>query len=190
MHAITKLNLTNHTLSFIYTAYFMKILNIEINRETVFEFTKFVLVGCLNTGMAFVTFFLLTHFAGINDNVSNVISYIIGLINSFIWNRNWTFKKKDTELLKYELFFFIIFFLISFALQMSVYTILKNNLNVRIYTTVKDNLEARMYISYFIGMMFYTGTNFIFNKLLTFNLNNLTKIITLIKKMKRSKKKA
>jgi putative flippase GtrA len=155
----------------------MKILNIDINRETIVEFTKFVLVGLLNTGISFITFFLLTHFTHLNDKAANVISYIVGLINSFIWNRNWTFKRKDKELLKYELFFFIIFFLISFALQMSVYTILKENFKIYIY------------ISYFIGMIFYTGTNFVFNKLLTFNMKNLGKVISLLKKDKGSKKK-
>jgi putative flippase GtrA len=155
----------------------MKILNIEINRDTVIEFTKFVLVGCLNTGIAFVTFFLLTHFTGINDKVSNVISYIVGLINSFIWNRNWTFKRKNKELLKYELLFFIIFFLISFTLQISVYTVLKDTFNIYIY------------VSYFIGMIFYTGSNFVFNKLLTFNSRNMEKTMLLFGKITGGKKR-
>lgn len=73
------------------------------------KFIKFGLIGVLNTLVDFVVFFLLNKFVIGNGPtlvllgvtvvagpfISNAISYVISNINSFVWNKFWTFQKKD-----------------------------------------------------------------------------------------------
>jgi putative flippase GtrA len=58
---------------------------------------KFMSVGVLNTAIDAATYFLLTRlipfFAGWEVLVKG-ISYVVGMINSFFWNRAWTFKSQ------------------------------------------------------------------------------------------------
>ena len=58
---------------------------------------KFGIVGVINTGVDLGFYFILTHFTGFfvgQEVLAKGISYIVGIINSFLWNRNWTFKSQ------------------------------------------------------------------------------------------------
>ena len=73
------------------------------------RFIKFGLIGVLNTLVDFVVFYLLNRYviksgptvvllgativAG--PYLSNAISYVVANIHSFIWNKFWTFQKKE-----------------------------------------------------------------------------------------------
>jgi len=57
-------------------------------------FTRFITVGVSNTIIDFFVFFLLVHI-GSTYLISQIAAYIAGMINSFIWNRLWTFKISD-----------------------------------------------------------------------------------------------
>lgn len=52
---------------------------------------KFAIVGLLNTGIDFVTFVILYSYSDIPLLVANSIAYCAGIVNSFIWNKLWTF---------------------------------------------------------------------------------------------------
>jgi putative flippase GtrA len=52
---------------------------------------KFGLVGLLNTGIDYGLFLLLAA-AGVPYLFAHVCSYTAGLLNSFIWNKFWTFR--------------------------------------------------------------------------------------------------
>ena len=52
---------------------------------------KFAIVGILNTGIDFVTFWALLTFSDAPLLVANSIAYIVGILNSFAWNKLWTF---------------------------------------------------------------------------------------------------
>jgi len=54
--------------------------------------TKFALVGVLNTGVDFAVFALLALAAGVPVLWAQVLSYGAGVVNSYIWNRRWTFQ--------------------------------------------------------------------------------------------------
>ena len=59
---------------------------------------KFLIVGVLNTGVDFGLYFLLTRllFASVDSTVlAKGISYAAGVINSYLWNRSWTFQTRD-----------------------------------------------------------------------------------------------
>ena len=55
---------------------------------------KFSLVGILNTLVGFLSFHLFFYLFGWDYRFSNVLSYILGVINSFFFNKFWTFKSK------------------------------------------------------------------------------------------------
>ncbi len=87
----------------------------------------------------------------------NIVSYIFGLINSFFFNKFWTFRSKKY---KYEEFFwFIIVFFIAFGIQYCLSIFLK------------EELKFNPMFAYIIGNIFYTATGFIGNKLITFRKN-------------------
>lgn len=73
------------------------------------KFLKFGLIGVLNTLVDFVVFYVLDKYLigggptvvllgmtlVMGPYISNFISYVIANIHSFVWNKLWTFKKKD-----------------------------------------------------------------------------------------------
>lgn len=54
---------------------------------------RFVVVGVSNTAVDFVIFFLLAAM-GVPAAAAQVVSYGVGMANSYIWNRLWTFQVK------------------------------------------------------------------------------------------------
>jgi putative flippase GtrA len=59
---------------------------------------KFLIVGLMNTGVDLGLYFLLTRYvpALAEMNVAaKGISYASGVINSYVWNRSWTFRSED-----------------------------------------------------------------------------------------------
>ena len=62
-------------------------------KNTIWQFLKFSVVGVTNTVVGFVVFYLLTR-RGVNYIIAQVISYTAGILNSYIWNSFWTFRKE------------------------------------------------------------------------------------------------
>jgi putative flippase GtrA len=55
---------------------------------------KYALVGGMNTGVDFAIFCLLVYGAGMVTIWAQLLSFGAGLINSYLWNRRWTFQVK------------------------------------------------------------------------------------------------
>ena len=57
---------------------------------------KFVLVGILNTLLDAAIYLVLTRWLGLGSRqaLAKAISYGAGVINSYAWNRTWTFKSE------------------------------------------------------------------------------------------------
>lgn len=64
--------------------------------ETVTQIAKFMTVGVLNTVIDAATYFALTRWLGFGSALvlAKGIAYVIGMVNSFFWNRSWTFGNK------------------------------------------------------------------------------------------------
>jgi len=59
---------------------------------------KFLLVGLMNTSIDLGLYYLLTRFVVAFANASIAakgISYASGVVNSYLWNRSWTFQSDD-----------------------------------------------------------------------------------------------
>ncbi|MFT3751937.1 MAG: GtrA family protein [Paludibacter sp.] len=127
------------------------------NRKFLIQFIKFGIVGVSNTLLTLITIWILLKVFLWSDYASNIIGYIVGLVNSFIWNRKWTFnsstKVKDT-ILK-----FIITFAISYCIQLGFLYILLHY----------SNIDS--YFCQILSTGFYTIVNFLFNKFYTFKIS-------------------
>ncbi len=84
-----------------------------------FQYVKFIVVGTMNTLISFFIFFVCLTMLQCNYLITLVISYVIGVLNSYFCNSTWTFEKNYTcgkqfvkFILVYILTFIINFFLV------------------------------------------------------------------------------
>ena len=62
--------------------------------DGVIRFVKFGMVGVINTLVNWIIFFILNAL-GMYYILANIIAYILGTVNSYLWNTLWVFKYKD-----------------------------------------------------------------------------------------------
>lgn len=122
--------------------------------QTAKQFTKYGLVGLLNTAITLTTIFLLMKVFHVSYLLSNAIGYALGFCNSFILNKIWTFRSRKP--FTREGFFFILMFAICYSLQFAFLIFLKEKLAVP-----ADSAQI-------IAMIFYAIINFTGNKFITF----------------------
>ncbi|OFW61977.1 MAG: hypothetical protein A2133_07060 [Actinobacteria bacterium RBG_16_64_13] len=85
---------------------------------------RFVMVGLINTVVDLGAFYLLGLIPGMSHVGAKGISYVLGICNSFAWNKYWTFNARGSERGKRE---FAVFFLVNLpplAVNVVVFTIL------------------------------------------------------------------
>lgn len=63
-----------------------------IRHQEVRRFSRFALVGLLNTAIDFTIFFSLLHLTNLSYLGANMISFLAAAINSYTLNRRWTFR--------------------------------------------------------------------------------------------------
>ncbi len=64
-------------------------------RQGLVHFVKFNFVGIFNTGLTVVIYNILVYL-GMDELVAYPIGYVVGLVNSFIMNKLWTFEKRKS----------------------------------------------------------------------------------------------
>jgi putative flippase GtrA len=85
--------------------------------ETAKQAGKFGLVGILNTVIDLGIFNLLSQVFGVYVVVANVVSVSAAIINSYIWNKNWTFQDKTKKNLLEQFAKFVIFSVFGMGIQ-------------------------------------------------------------------------
>jgi len=79
---------------------------------TFWQIAKYLIVGVLNTLVDFGVLNLLIYLtniaAGFGFSVFKAISFIVAVINSFFWNKYWTFENKEAGLGSQFVKFFIV----------------------------------------------------------------------------------
>jgi putative flippase GtrA len=101
--------------------------------------------------------------------ISNLTGFIVGVINSFIWNREWTFQSKNHW--RSDFIRFIVAFLICYIPQLFLVNILNKYITIPDFSFVIGNYSLNIsyaYICQLIGIVFYTSSNFLLNKYYTF----------------------
>lgn len=138
-------------------------------RQTIIQFTKYAMVGVMNTLVTLLLIFIFKNLLGVNEYVSNAIGYVGGLINSFLWNKKWVFRSHHG--MAREAVKFIIGFLLCYGLQLLAVWILNEHsfigdllFDLGFYTV------SGYAIATLIGMVLYTLLNFVYNRLVTFRI--------------------
>ena len=118
--------------------------------ETIKQAIKYGVVGLSNTLITMIVIWVMMKLFGCREGLSNLTGYVAGILNSFIWNKQWTFKGSSTGWTKGAVRFTIAF-IICYALQYGLVLILNSRLTI-------DH-----YYNHLIGMAFYTVINFLVN---------------------------
>jgi putative flippase GtrA len=71
-----------------------------LRRRGVRQFVKFGLVGLSSTVIDWGIYLILTRFLGVFYLMAKILSFSIAVINSYIWNRRWTFRSNDPAKLR------------------------------------------------------------------------------------------
>lgn len=129
-------------------------MTIRAHNKDIVQFIKFILVGIINTTLTYITYVILRLFK-IPPIICNTAGYIIGVINSYLWNKKWVFKTTETNVKK-EFIHFIFVFFICYILQLLVFYLMIN------YTAINE------YIIQIVGMAVYTILNYTLNRIYSF----------------------
>lgn len=122
--------------------------------ETLKQAVKYGIVGVSNTLITAIVIWVMMKLFGFSDIVSNITGYVAGVFNSFIWNKQWTFKS-DAGWLGSAMRFALVF-AVCYLLQLGLLLYLNGHLAI-------DS-----YYNQLIAMAFYTVINFLMNKYITF----------------------
>jgi len=139
-------------------------------KKTLIQLMKYGVIGVMNTLITAISFYLLNTWAGVPYGAANIIGYVLGVINSFIWNRQWVFKTGSN--IKREALLFGCGFFICWILQGAVSLFLLEGLE---WKNLSDDTipflpmkNAGQNIVMVISMVVYTIANYIYNRTITF----------------------
>ena len=150
-----------------------------MSRKFIVQLFKYGIVGVLNTLVcAIVIWLMMNLFAEVEGNneislvgkiVSNITGYVAGFINSFVWNRRWTFHSQG----KWEIDFlkFVGAFVICYIPQFLLFMTLDRYANIpalQLHAGMHEYTISSAYMCQLIGMVFFTLLNFLVNKHYTF----------------------
>ncbi|MGN0213775.1 MAG: GtrA family protein [Muribaculaceae bacterium] len=147
----------------------------ENTRITAIQLIKYAIVGVSNSLITLIVIFVCNELIGLKLMLADTIGYIAGVINSFIWNKEWVFKTHDTKIIK-EAFLFLGGFLLCFGLQFITLLIIRNPMKAIAVTTLGSDFtffgmdieSIGEYAAVLIGMAVYTLSNYLFNRCITF----------------------
>lgn len=114
------------------------------------QFSRFLLVGLINTGLGFSVIFTCMYVVGLTAELSNAVGYLVGLIASYFLNRHFTFRspsRRSTEFIRFVTVF------------LTAYTV---NLIVLIF--LLRELEINAVLSQIVAAVTYIGMAYILNK--------------------------
>ncbi|MBN2353695.1 MAG: GtrA family protein [Spirochaetales bacterium] len=129
-------------------------MKVKLEKETILQFGKFLLVGVANTAVGLGSILILINLLGFQYQIANIIGYALGLTCSFFLNKFFTFRSaffRPAEIVK-----FLAAFAISYALQLLTLTL------------SHEVIKIGSNLSTLIGMAVYTMVNFLLNKFFTF----------------------
>lgn len=119
------------------------------------QFVKFNLVGVLNTLVDLGVYTVLTVF-GLNKYIAQVLSYACGVLNSYLFNTLWTFKKERRRTAK-EFLLFVCVNLVSLGVSLGMLYVAEHYLHVQ-HTLLQKLIATPVAMA----------VNFIGNKLFVF----------------------
>lgn len=137
-----------------------------MNRKHISQFARYCAVGVLNTAVTFAVIYLCTAVAGFNEYLGNILGYFAGLVNSFIFNKLWTFRSRGGY--RGEAVRFAVGFGVCYLLQLWAVWMLTSSALGDLTFNVHGLVFTGYAVATLLGNIVYTLANFIFNKLVTF----------------------
>lgn len=116
------------------------------------RFVKYGAVGVLNTAVTYISFVVLRAL-GMGLDLSNLASYALGMCNSFVLNKLWVFRRRNTRWTA-EGLNFLAGAWICWGIQWLVFR--------------AALLWVSEYWAQLVGMAAYTVFNYLYNRLVTF----------------------
>jgi putative flippase GtrA len=124
-------------------------------RRGVRQFVKFAIVGVSSTIIDWGIFYLLNYYFGIYYLIAKGLSFAVSVINSYIWNRRWTFRSANPKKL-HEFGKFMLVAVVGLVLN----------------TYIMFLAVEKLHLRYIFGLIFATAIvmfwNFLINKFWTF----------------------
>lgn len=140
----------------------------KATKATTIQLIKYGLVGVSNSLITLIVIFVCNDLIGMKLMLADVIGYVAGLINSFIWNKNWVFKSHNRRL-RNEMVLFFVGFLVCFGLQFLTVLLLRNPMKALDISLLGISSDAiGEYAAVCLGMVVYTLSNFVYNRCITF----------------------
>lgn len=90
-----------------------------LQRRGVRQFVKFGIVGVSSTVIDWGVFYFLNSFLGIYYLLAKVLSFLVAVVNSFFWNRRWTFRSRSQQRAK-EFSKFLFIYSLSLAINAGI----------------------------------------------------------------------
>ena len=100
----------------------------EETKKTLWQMAKFAIVGVLNTMVDFAVFQTLNLTLGW-VYAAQVLGYTAGIINSYLWNSNWTFREQRTRSLR-EMGLFLLVNIASLGVSLGMIWLLKDGIGI------------------------------------------------------------
>ncbi|MDR1880592.1 MAG: GtrA family protein [Tannerellaceae bacterium] len=122
--------------------------------ETIKQVIKYGIVGAANTLITAAIIWVMMKKADVSPIPSNIVGYAFGVLNSFIWNKQWTFKSSAGW--------------IGSAMRFGVVFGICYLLQLLLLICLNRYLSIDPYYNQLIAMAFYTVINFLMNKYFTF----------------------
>lgn len=126
-----------------------------IERRGVRQFVKFGLVGVSSTAIDWGIFYVLYLVFGIYYLAAKMISFSVSVVNSFVWNRRWTFRSNDPRRLHEFLKFLVV-------------SVVGLSANTLIMYIAVDEYHFRKIFGLMVATLVVTLWNFTANKFYTF----------------------
>ena len=93
-------------------------------------------MGVLNTLIDFLVFTIFQQVLGAGYIISQVVGYSCGVINSFIFNKRWTFGEINSSKKQlYEVIQFIVVNLISLSITLIAMKFMAKSFNINLYVS-------------------------------------------------------
>ena len=119
--------------------------------DGVIRFVKFGMVGVINTLVNWIIFFILNAL-GMYYILANIIAYILGTVNSYLWNTLWVFKYKDKASTETTIKF-IILNLIGLGLNTGLLYVLVDLCNLNKFIGLVTTTAIVMIINYIVNKL-------------------------------------
>lgn len=100
----------------------------EEAKKTLWQIVKFAIVGVLNTAVDFAVFQTLNLTLGW-VYAAQVLGYTAGVINSYLWNSNWTFREQRTRSFR-EIALFLLVNLASLGVSLGMIWLLREKAGI------------------------------------------------------------